>query len=183
MTMKMLAAGGVDVAADHQRRADADNPEGYYELEKVKRLNKDSRWIMTIGGKAIKVVSLLLYHLPAQMHYRVIFMNRDLAEILVSQKKMLERAGQTSSDKADQILADKFKMHLYKIKQWVNNQPNIDILQVHYGDAIDHPRQFCKEIAQFLAVPLDIDAMTAVVNPTLYRNRAFSENSSHDQNA
>ena len=171
MTMKMLAAGGVDVVSDHQRRPDEDNPEGYYELEKIKRLDKDSQWVATMGGKALKVVSMLLYHLPAEMRYRVIFMNRDLAEILASQKKMLRRSGQTTSDPGDKILGEKFTAHLGKIKRWVEVQPNFDVIQVRYSDAINQPRLFCERLAGFLALPLDIDAMAAVVNPDLYRNR------------
>ena len=182
MTMKMLAAGGLKVATDGQRRPDADNPEGYYELEKVKQLHRNSDWVLTMGGKAIKVVSMLLYHLPDPLNYRVIFMNRDLAEIMASQKKMLERSGQRSSEKADIILTEKFRAHLEKIKRWVDRQPNMDVLQVNYSDAVSRPLQFSQAIAQFLAMPLDIHAMAAVVNPALYRNRAHDENALHDEN-
>ena len=110
------------------------------------------------------------------MHYRVIFMNRDLAEIMASQKKMLERSGQTTSDQADRLMAGKFKTHLEKIDRWLKSQANMDVLQVNYSDAVNLPRQFSKAIAEFLAMPLDIDAMAAAVNPALYRNRAHLEN-------
>jgi hypothetical protein len=182
MTMKMLAAGGVAVAMDGQRRPDEDNPEGYYELEKVKQLHRDSDWVLAMGGRAIKVVSLLLYHLPVPMHYRIIFMNRDLSEIMASQKKMLERSGQRSSEKADLVLAEKFRTHLDKVKRWLQRQPNMEVLPVNYSNVVNHPRQFSQAMATFLGMPLDIDAMAAEVKPALYRNRSRNENMLNDAN-
>ena len=85
------------ILSDEIRCADDDNPRGYFELEKVKGLAKDASWIMDVQGKAIKVISILLYNLPMVFFYNVIFMRRNMNETLVSQHRMLERNHKTSA--------------------------------------------------------------------------------------
>src|SRR5262245_57703089 len=93
LMMRMLEAGGMPVLVDNIRAADEDNPAGYYEFEPVKQTSADNAWVKLAVGKAVKVVYRLLYDLPAGFRYRVLFMQRDMAEVLASQRKMLERAG------------------------------------------------------------------------------------------
>jgi hypothetical protein len=38
MMMKMLESGGLKILTDNLREADANNPKGYYEFERVKKL-------------------------------------------------------------------------------------------------------------------------------------------------
>src|SRR5438045_2458230 len=82
LMMQMLENGGVDVVTDNVRTADADNPRGYYEFEPVKKIKQDTSWLPATRGKAFKMVSQLLYHLPPSERYRVLFMERDLDEML-----------------------------------------------------------------------------------------------------
>src|SRR5512138_3362092 len=97
MMMKMLAEGGLPVLTDSIRTADEDNPNGYFELEVVKKLAEGQRaWLSDAGGKLVKVISALLEFLPPEYHYRVLFMERQIAEILASQQKMLARRNATS---------------------------------------------------------------------------------------
>ena len=91
MMMQMLEAGGIEVVVDDIRKADQDNLKGYYELEKIKKLDQESSWLDSAYGKAIKVISIWLYHLPKDKKYKIIFMKRDMAEILASQMKMLKK--------------------------------------------------------------------------------------------
>src|ERR1700757_2956947 len=86
LMMQMLDQGGVEVVTDHVRTADTDNPRGYYEYEQVKKIKQDTSWLPATRGKAFKMVSQLLYDLPAGERYRVVFMERDLDEVLVSQE-------------------------------------------------------------------------------------------------
>ncbi len=94
LMMQMLDKGGIPVVTDHVRTADADNPRGYYELERVKAIKRDASWLPELEGKAVKIISQLLYELPSNHKYRVIFMERDLDEVVPSQERMLVRAGQ-----------------------------------------------------------------------------------------
>ena len=79
MMMRMLDAGGVALLTDGLRQADEDNPTGYYELDAVKRLGKEEpTWLDEAAGGAVKIISRLLYELPSDRSYRVLFMHRDL---------------------------------------------------------------------------------------------------------
>ena len=101
MMMQMLEAGGMDVLTDGRRTADEDNLKGYYEYEKVKALKTDNSWLPRAGGKAVKIISELLRHLPGTHTYRVIFMRRAMEEILASQDRMLIRRGVAPGVQAD----------------------------------------------------------------------------------
>src|SRR6476646_10559062 len=77
LMMNMLRAGGVPIVADGLRTADDDNPKGYFELERVKQMQKgDVAWVEDAPGQAVKVISALLEHLPALQTYKVLFMQR-----------------------------------------------------------------------------------------------------------
>ena len=84
LMMQMLERGGVEVVTDNIRTADTDNPRGYYEFEQVKKIKGDASWLPGTRGKALKMVSQLLYELPASERYRIIFMERDLDETILS---------------------------------------------------------------------------------------------------
>lgn len=88
LMMQMLLEGGMPVLRDAGRPADEHDPRGYLEYRKVRSLKDDCSWLHDADGRAIKVVSQLLYYLPADFEYRDIFMRRDLDEVLQSQEKM-----------------------------------------------------------------------------------------------
>ena len=171
MMMKMLEAGGMDLVVDHKRKADEDNPKGYFEYEKVKKLKEDASWLNDLGGKAIKVVSLLLYHLPPLQKYKIIFMERQIQEVLDSQRKMLERSGQQAKASDDKILAEKFGVHLKKVTDWLKRRPNVECIHVNYHEAILNPQSKCSEVNAFLGGKLDVHAMAQAIDGSLYRNR------------
>ena len=173
MMMKMLEAGGIPPLTDKIREADNDNPKGYFEFERVKQLDKgDVAWLPEARGKVVKVISALLKHLPADYEYRIIFMRRNMPEILASQRKMLIRRGENADDMDDAKMAALFEKHLQSTIQWVENQPNISLLYVHYRDMLSDPVPQIKRVNEFLNGRLNEDAMANVVDPNLYRNRA-----------
>lgn len=171
MIMKMIESGGMEIVTDNVRRPDIDNPEGYYELEKVKEFKKDSTWLRSLHGKAVKIISMLLYRLPSDQNYKVIFVQRDMREILSSQKKMLKRLGEPFDQVPDTTLARKFEIHLAKIADWIKKRKNIECLYVNYRQIVEDPLTNAKRIKDFLQCPLDIEAMASAVDPSLYRNR------------
>jgi hypothetical protein len=173
MMMKVLEAGGLPVLIDGLRTADTDNPEGYYEFERVKGLDKgDTTWLTEAQGKAVKVISALLEHLPPDQPYRVIFMHRQIEEVLRSQRKMLEHRGETTDAVDDAELAALFAKHLDKVKNWLAAQPNFVVLEIHYNQMLADPLPHVQTVNQFLGDTLDEASMAAVINPNLYRNRA-----------
>ncbi|GAK54936.1 hypothetical protein U27_01767 [Candidatus Vecturithrix granuli] len=171
MMMKMLEAGGIEIVTDHLRQADDDNPKGYYELEKVKHLQNDARWMHYMRGKALKVVSSLLFYVPLSLPYKVIFMRRAIGEILASQKKMLDSRGEDSNTVSDDVLRQKYETHLEKIQDWIAARRNVECLYIEYAEILKDPLAGARAVQEFLGQPLQIEAMAAVVDPDLYRNR------------
>ena len=172
MMMKVLEAGGMEIFTDNLRTADEDNPKGYYELEEVKAL-KDGKsdWMQAAPGKAVKVVSSLLEYLPSAYKYKIVFMRREIAEILASQKQMLIRRGEPS-DSNDQKMAEMFQEHLKRVRVWLANQPNMETLYVDYNALMANPDPEIKAVAEFLGLDEKLDAMLAVPDKKLYRQKA-----------
>ncbi len=172
MLMKMLEASGISPLTDNIRTADEDNPRGYYEFERVKKLpDGDIAWVEDAKGKSVKVIAALLEHLPPGYTYKVIFMHRNMDEILSSQKQMLIRTGKPSDKVSDEELARLFRKHLIKIKTWIHQQPNISVLDVDYNALMSDPGMYLERINEFLGKDLDTDKMLEVVDPSLYRQR------------
>jgi hypothetical protein len=172
MLMKMLEAGGIPPLTDSIRTADEDNPKGYYEFERVKALDKgDTGWIAEAQGKSVKVISALLKYLPDTYQYKVIYIRRNMPEILASQRKMLIRRGEDPDKMDDEQMAELFAKHVAQVEQWLKEQPNISVLYVHYSDILSAPERQSREINAFLDGQLDTERMATVIDPDLYRNR------------
>lgn len=171
MMMQMLGAGGLEPWTDGVRRADEDNPAGYLECERVKHLAADRAWVGQARGRAVKVVSRLLGELPVDEEYRVLFMQRDLSEVLASQQTMLRRQNRPV-DADDGHLAGIFTEHLRQVEEWLAAQPKVQTLWVAYRQAIAEPLATAVRVAAFLDRPLDVAAMARAVDPRLYRQRA-----------
>lgn len=175
MMMRMLAEGGVPVITDELRRADDDNPRGYFELEVVRKLKEgNTAWLQGASGKAVKVISALLEYLPPNYQYKIIFMERDSKETLASQKKMLEHRGETPK-MDDEEMEQQFYKHLAAIKPWLVRQPNMEVLYVKYNTLMAEPQPLCNRIEEFLEIPLNKARMLAVPDKQLYRNRVMTE--------
>ena len=173
MTMKMLEAGGLQPVTDQVRSADEDNPRGYFEDERVKDLAQmeDRSWLRAARGKVIKVVSSLLQHLPDDNFYKVIFMRRNLHEVLASQAKMLDRRGE-APHATDEELIKRFESHLEKVEFQLRFRPWFDVLFVDHRSVLQDPAGAARRINEFLGGRLDERRMAEAVDPNLYRNRA-----------
>ena len=172
MAMKMLEAGGLGVVTDGLRAADEDNPKGYYEDERVKDLYRegDKTWLRDARGKVIKIISFLLKSLPADNNYKVLFMHRDLKEIVASQNKMLARRGEkndTPDERAVALLDEQVRDARFFLRR-----PQFDVMELNYREIVDAPGPVATEMAAFVGGPLDVDKMKQVVDVQLYRNRA-----------
>jgi hypothetical protein len=176
MAMKMLEAGGMQVVTDGARKADEQNPNGYYELEAVKGLDKDgdASWLLDARGKAVKVVSHLLTWLPEIYDYRVIFMERSLDEIIASQNKMLDERGHAVDARDADRAKAAFERHLDQTMRFLAHRPCFRTRTVNYTQAVQDPHAAAERIAAFLGDKLDVAAMAAVADQALYRNRGPS---------
>lgn len=174
MMMKMLAEGGLAAVTDEIRSADDDNPNGYFELEAVKQMSDGNvAWLDGAGGKVVKVISALLEYMPPRHFYKVIFMEREIKEVLASQKKMLANRQEESSI-SDAEMEEQFRKHVAAVKAWLVRQPNMEVLYVSYNAMVNEPSSLCKKVIDFLGLPLQYEKMLAVPNERLYRNRKVS---------
>jgi len=171
MVMRMLEAGGMQALADNIRTADEDNPKGYYEFEKVKQIEHNSSWLEDARGKAVKMISALLKHLPQGYNYKVIFMRRKMEEILASQRQMLIRREEPIDTVGDERITGLFRRHLKQVEAWMDEQPNIEVVYVSYNDMLAGPVEQAERINQFLGNALNVENMVSVVDQTLYRQR------------
>ncbi|MGH8601698.1 MAG: sulfotransferase domain-containing protein [Gammaproteobacteria bacterium] len=172
MMMKMLEAGGILPMTDNIRTADLDNPNGYYEFERVKQLDKgDKAWVKEAHGKVVKVITQLLRHLPADCEYRIVFMRRSMSEIIASQNKMLINRGQEPNATTDEETASLFEKHLAHVTKWIQRQANVSVIYVDYGDMFKDPELQIRRINEFLGGDMNTEEMLRVADPQLYRNR------------
>jgi len=171
LMMQMLVAGGMTPLSDGERVADADNPRGYLEWERIKTLPNDPCCIAEAEGKVVKVISRLLLSLPSGHDYRVIFMQRPLPEVLASQDEMMRRRGTFKEGANPAAMAAAFEKHLREVYAWLENKPGVKSIRVPYHDALKQTEEISRNIAEFLGLPLDIGAMIQQVDASLYRNR------------
>ena len=171
MMMTMLAAGGLEPLTDNIRTADEDNPKGYFEFERVKRIENDKAWLDDARGRVVKLISALLKHLPPSYNYKVVFMRRAMPEILASQRQMLIRRGEPADAVPDDKMAAMFNKHVAQVESWLAAQPNIEVLYISYNDVIRDSRPHAEQINKFLGGSLKVDEMVGVVDRALYRQQ------------
>lgn len=169
LMMQMIHAGGVPALTDHIRSSDIDNPRGYFEFERVKKVKGDAAWLPDARGKVVKMVSQLLLDLPPTERYRVVFMERELGEVLDSQEKMLVRLGRTPAPRDE--MARAFTLHLNRVFRWLAEQSNFAVLRVRYSEVVADAAAEAARLAEFLGRAFDRSAAAATVDPSLYRNR------------
>jgi hypothetical protein len=170
LMMQMLTSGGIPALTDGARAADESNPRGYFELEAVKRLRADQSWLEQARGHAVKIIHLLLRELPAdgRFEYRVLFMLRPIEEVLASQRAMLARQGKPA---ASASLAGVYESQLAQAREWMDTHSCFTYLTLEHHRVIEQPAESAVAIARFLQRDLDLNAMAAAVDLSLWRER------------
>ena len=172
MAMKMLEAGGLPLVTDGLRRADTSNPQGYFEFERVKNLDKqgDTAWLADARGKAVKIISLLLTHLPESYDYQVVFMQRRLDEVVSSQNQMLDARGEARGA-GDERTVELYQQHLEQVLRFLRQRSCFSVLTVDYAAVIADPGGQAARINALVGGQLDVARMAAVAEPALHHNR------------
>jgi Sulfotransferase domain len=170
LMMQMLDRGGIPALTDEIRAADTDNPRGYFEFERVKKTKQDPSWLPAARGRSVKMVSSLLYDLPETESYRILFMERDMDEVIESQERMLRRLDRPAAPR-DSIRAS-FRVHLQRLFTWLERQRHIRVLTVSYNQLLSTPHAEVRRISGFLDERPATDQMLHAIDPSLYRNRS-----------
>ena len=156
---------------DRIRVADEDKPKGYYEFERVKGLPEDTGWLEDARGKVVKVLAELVQKLPAGYSYRIVFVERDLDEIIASQKKMLVRRGEDPDQVPDSEIKELFRKYASILRDWLGKQSNMRTFYISYNDVMNDPDGCADRLDAFFGGSLDRDKMISVIDDNLYRNR------------
>jgi hypothetical protein len=181
LMMRILERAGVPILSDGVRKADSDNPNGYYELEAVKRLRDDASCLDGAEGSAVKIIHMLLPHLPAEgRRYRVLMMRRNLTEVMQSQARMLGRRGTPAivdEEEGDRALEEAFAKQLAHIDGFLQRSPSFAVLDVDYNRLLEDPRPQLAAVVRFLGLDVELDELARMVDPSLYRIRVRSGSS------
>lgn len=168
LMMQLLESGGIALLTDGHRTPNTHNPAGYFEYERVKQLPVDHGWMGEAQGCAIKVVAPLLQFLPVQWTYKVIFMERDLEEVVASQAKMLKNSTSQPMDSATllSMLADQICVARQSLERL-----RADVLTVNYRQLVSKPEVVVSQLRSFLKLGAVFDPDVYRVDTALYRNR------------
>jgi hypothetical protein len=175
--MQMLVAGGIPPLTDDIRKPDADNPRGYFEFERAKQIKADKAWLADAEGKVVKMVHLLLPDLPpdGDRRYDIVFMRRDLAEVVRSQGVMLARVGKPGGNIAAEPLIAVYRQQIDRVLKHLAGRSGVRLIEINYNDLVRSPGPTAEKVAEFLhpsGRTMDVGAMARAVDPALYRNRS-----------
>ena len=165
--MQMMDKGGLDVLTDGNRKSDDSNPKGYFEYDPVMSLHKDNTWLDKAQNKSLKVVAPLLKFLDPKFRYKVIFMNRDLTEVVKSQQKMIGK----NPDVLPINLFEAYKKHLRQVEIWKEREPGVELIYVDYKDVINNTKKVVDKVVSFIGVDMNKNEMENCVDKSLYRNK------------
>lgn len=170
LMMQMLDNGGAELLVDGVREADADNPKGYLEFEKTKSLASDNSWVENAKGKVIKIVAPLLENLPAEYDYKVVFMYRNVDEVVQSQTKMLERNGQSGANLTPEKLKAVLNYQLEMAAKMLTDK-GVATIRIPYRRTLDQGEEMAQAVKDFVGLDLDTEKMISAIDKDLYRNR------------
>ena len=170
LMMQILRKAGLPILTDNRRKADLFNPKGYFEYEKVKSLPEDTSWLNIACGKVIKIISELLEYLPDKYYYAIIFMERDLEELIDSQNKMLLARGQKIQLTNEELVV-LLKRHLQAIKEVLKHKKNTEVIYINFNHLLDNPLQVIEQVKKFLQLTGEIDNSFEVIDRNLHRSK------------
>ncbi len=166
LMMQVLNKANLPILQDGVRESDVSNPQGYYELEDVKNIVIDNSFLDQAAGKVVKIVAPLPVYMKPKLSYKVVFMRRDLEEILRSQEKMLSKDQTSEREKYRTI----YEFHLKKTYRFFKEN-NISWMDINYNELMANPLVELKKVAEYLNLNASAEELAEVVNPELYRNR------------
>lgn len=167
LMMQMLNSGGVDILTDDHRKPDQSNPKGYFEYDPVMSIHEDNSWLELAENKAVKVVAPLLKYLSPKHRYKVVFMNRDLDEIVKSQQIMIGK----DPDAMPIHLFEAYEKQLLQVEVWNTKEPNVELIYVDYKNVLNNSAEVVIALKRFIGLDLNDVEMLRCIDTSLYRNK------------
>ena len=161
------------VVTDGIRAADVSNPERLLRVRAVKELDKDgdTAWLREARGKAVKIISFLLTYLPETYDYQVIFMQRDLDEVLASQKRCSSQRGEADRRQLEQRRRQTLRPASRTVMRFLRNRACFNVLAVNYRDAMARPEVEARTDERLSRRKARRGPDERRSDPSLYRNR------------
>jgi tetratricopeptide (TPR) repeat protein len=169
LLMQILQAGGYPVLTDAKRPADAHNPKGYWEYEPVKQLAFSPNALGDTSAQALKIVAPLLPYIPPNRPYAVVWVERPLLEVILSQQRMKKE--QQPVQNFPFKLALDYEKEMQRLQNWLNQQPHVRWKIFKYHDFLNQPTETVQALAQFLNFDLKVNQAKTVIDSHLYRNK------------
>ena len=166
LMMQLLNKSSLEILSDGIRQKDISNPEGYYELEAVKGIVRDNSFLKDAAGKVVKIVAPLPVYLDKSLDYRIVFMRREIEEVLRSQEKMLNKDQASEREKFRTI----YEMHLKKTYHFFESN-SITYIDIQYKQLLNESEQELKRLINFLELSTPIEELLSVIKVDLYRNK------------
>lgn len=170
MMMQILQAGGMDLYTDNIRQPDVNNPKGYFESAEVKDLLIDQSFLHLAENKVIKVVVPLLQKLPMNYSYRVIYMDRNIPEIILSQEVMKGRSREAVLKHFPYSLAVEYERLRTEAFDWLDRN-QIPYTVVHFNEIADDPHRVIQTVSSFLHLSERNETMVEAIDTKLFRSR------------
>jgi hypothetical protein len=178
MMMQLLSAGGITLLSDNLRKADINNPKGYYEFEPVKRIKEDASWLGQAEGRAVKIIAQLVTELPPELPYRIIFMRRNIEEVVLSQNAMLKRLQKTGGGLEPERLRAIYRQQVEKAEAFLRGLPKAQVCSIEYASILRSPESYFSVLEYCTGKSLDRVAMRTIVDPRLHRQLVVEPGSS-----
>ncbi|MBE3093590.1 MAG: nucleotide pyrophosphatase [Actinobacteria bacterium] len=173
LMMQILEAGGLPVAYDDSRKADKNNPKGYYELENGKIIDKlrdEEFQIKKYKGKFIKITAYGLQFLP-KGNYDIIYMIRNIGEIVESTTKMTENKSTCDKEELRMALVFFEKHMLDELKK--KESKNFRFIPMFYNALMNESSKEAElGILKMRYPEFDVEKAKQVIDKKLYRNRS-----------
>jgi len=135
----------------------------------------DRTWLPEADGKAVKIIAQLLPYLPPKPHrFRIIFMERNLDEVVASQARMLENRGKKGARLPEGKLKQAYAAQIAGLKRLLGQHQGVMTLWLDHTQVLADPNKIARRVALFLNRELDTAALAAVVDPGLYRQHTDS---------
>jgi len=170
MMMQILEAAGMPIYKDDIRIADSNNPKGYYEHEAVKMLNKDKNWIKDAKDKVIKVVTPIVPHLPDFCAYKIIFMDRDIDEVVISQYTMLANLGKIPKNTEILNMKQKLLQLRENVADYLQGRDNIEYILINYNNLLNYDPASITLINIFFDLQINNELLSNIIDKNLYRS-------------
>ena len=144
MVMRMLDSAHVPIVTSKPNKNDKYNPYRNYSHSKIKHIKKNESWINCAINKAIKIPSSLLPFLTNKKEYKLIFILRDINNILEDINEL------KNIDDSYNQLVETYSYSLELIKSWLERQNNIKTMYVSYDNLINDTEQSAHDINMFI---------------------------------